>query len=274
MIRETAHKMKCKLISVCICLVTKVIIILAGLGISQAKQEGSGRCWHSGAETGVIKSLSSEFIIRLIDGRKLRLANIEFAETVDYKKLNKWLRGKAIQFFKSGRIRDRHNNYLVQAFILKNESNYWLQAHFISNGTALASAKPSQRACFKALLKLEREARRKASGFWKKGSEFKILNSLDLKALNQQIQASYQIIEGTVIDTGVFGRYIYLNFGKDWNLDFTVIIERRLLKKKHLNWPNLKSLNNKKIRVRGWIDHRRGPMIQVETPEMIEFVSR
>ena len=62
---------------------------------------------------------------------------------------------------------------------------------------------------------------------------------------------------------------IYLNFDKDWRKDFTVLIERKDGDAFKAAGIDPKALAGKKLRVRGWIEWRNGPMIHVTHVEQI-----
>jgi hypothetical protein len=88
------------------------------------------------------------------------------------------------------------------------------------------------------------------------------------------------------------GATIYVNFGRRWSEDFTVTV----LKRNESNFAaaglDLKSLEGKRIRVRGWIEERGGggntgvtgsatagatagvPWIEATRPEQIETADR
>ena len=68
------------------------------------------------------------------------------------------------------------------------------------------------------------------------------------------------------------GGTIYVNFGRRWTRDFTVIILRRLEKAFTAAGVEPKKLESRRIRVRGWIEQRGGPVITAETPEQIEVL--
>jgi hypothetical protein len=58
----------------------------------------------------------------------------------------------------------------------------------------------------------------------------------------------------------------YLNFGQDWHTDFTVEIERKDKAAFASAGIDLGALAAKRIRVRGWIEWRNGPMIRASHP--------
>src|SRR5665213_3260475 len=65
---------------------------------------------------------------------------------------------------------------------------------------------------------------------------------------------------------------LYVNFGRRWTRDFTVIILRRLGKAFTTAGVEPKKLEGRRIRVRGWIEQRGGPIITAEAPEQIEVL--
>jgi hypothetical protein len=54
---------------------------------------------------------------------------------------------------------------------------------------------------------------------------------------------------------------IYLNFAKDWRSDFTVGVERKDVSAFTAAGIDLKGFAGKRVRVRGWVEWRNGPMI-------------
>lgn len=68
------------------------------------------------------------------------------------------------------------------------------------------------------------------------------------------------------------GATIYVNFGRRWRRDFTVTILKRQQRAFAATGVELKQHEGRRIRVRGWIEQRCGPIIAAEAPEQIEFV--
>lgn len=84
--------------------------------------------------------------------------------------------------------------------------------------------------------------------------------------------SSYQLVEGVVAQVGESSGRIYLNFDKDWRRDFTVLIERKEAESFKAAGVDPKALAGKKLRVRGWIEWRNGPMIHATHVEQIELL--
>ena len=69
---------------------------------------------------------------------------------------------------------------------------------------------------------------------------------------------------------GKGGRRIYLNFGD--GSDFTISIDRKDVPAFAAAGIDLKQLAGKRVRVRGWIEWRNGPMIAATHPEQLELL--
>ena len=86
-------------------------------------------------------------------------------------------------------------------------------------------------------------------------------------------EGGFELIEGQVLQADRAGNQIYLNFGQDWKKDVTAVIDRdaeKLLVQGHVD-PL--ALSGTRVRIRGWIDNRDGPRIEISHPEQIEVLS-
>ncbi len=86
------------------------------------------------------------------------------------------------------------------------------------------------------------------------------------------MRGRFALVEGKVLSVRESGATIYVNFGRRWTRDFTVIILRRLGKAFTTAGVEPKKLEGRRIRVRGWIEQRGGPIITAEAPEQIEVL--
>lgn len=100
---------------------------------------------------------------------------------------------------------------------------------------------------------------------------YRIPDAADLKRLDR-LMHTYQLVEGTVTAVGEGQKWIYLNFADDWRSDFTISVERRNSSDFTDAGIDLKALAGKKLRVRGWLQWRNGPIIVTTHPEQIEFL--
>jgi DNA/RNA endonuclease YhcR with UshA esterase domain len=77
-------------------------------------------------------------------------------------------------------------------------------------------------------------------------------------------------VEGKVLS--VRGAIIYVNFGRRWTRDFTVIILKHQQRTFAAASFEPKQLEGRHVRVRGWIEQRGGPVVMAEAPEQIELI--
>jgi len=79
------------------------------------------------------------------------------------------------------------------------------------------------------------------------------------------------VVEGRVLSVRQAGGTTYLNFGRNWTQDFAVTISRRVAATLEAAGIGLKSLERRRIRVRGWVEARGGPRIEVLRAAQIEL---
>lgn len=230
-------------------------------------------CLHLPENSGVVKNITKQNSIMLHDGRELVLANVYVKRKESHLFIKEAILNKKVFFYSSGRLKDRYNRLIVQIFIIEAGKRTWLQETLIQKGYAVAMALPTNWLCTTELLIREKKFRerdeiRKTIEF-----SFPIIRVENTKMLNQKQQGSFQIVKGRVFSISRTTQNTYINFSKNWRKDFTAVISNHLLKRKKSRWPKLKLLKGKTIILRGWLDHYNGPLIRLETPEMIEIIN-
>jgi len=81
----------------------------------------------------------------------------------------------------------------------------------------------------------------------------------------------FALVEGKVLSVHASGGTIYLNFGRHWTSGFSVVILRRDEASFAAAGLAPRALAGRRLRVRGWIEQRRGPVIVADAPEQIEL---
>ena len=157
-----------------------------------------------------------------------------------------------------------------RSFVVTGESRLWLQEELVARGLARVYSLPDNRACTSELLAREEEARGKRLGLWA-SSAYRIEDAADAKRLGRLIH-SYQLIEGTVLNVGEGNARVYLNFAPDWRSDFTISIARKDAASFAAAGLDPQTLAGKRLRVRGWLAWRNGPMIEATHPDQIELL--
>lgn len=170
----------------------------------------------------------------------------------------------------AGETSDRYGRWLAHAFVETPGQAVWVEGELVSRGLARAYALPGSTACLAPLLALEREARSAGRGLWGSG-EFAVRNAASTSALLAR-RLSFEIVEGEVARVADVGGRLYMNFGSDWRRDFTATVPRRLIADAPEAAARIKALEGKRVRVRGWIERRNGPMIELSDLGEIEVV--
>ena len=204
--------------------------------------------------------------LMLDDSRELRLAGIEVADD-SRNALHALVGGRPLRLERLGPESDRYGRLV--AFAFAGEAQQSLQAAMLEQGQARVSARIGDKACADPLLTIERAARAVGRGLWA-DPNFAPLSAENLTRL-QAMRGEFALVEGKVLSVHESGATIYVNFGRHWTRDFTVTIFRRMARAFAAAGVEPKKLEGRRIRVRGWIEQRGGPIISAETPEQIEF---
>lgn len=149
----------------------------------------------------------------------------------------------------------------------EREPGIWLQGALLAQGMARVRSVADNRSRIPAMLAIEADARAGSRGIW--ADRLYRIRTPDEAGSDI---GSFQIVEGIILDRARVRERIYLNFGPDWRTDFTVSIDTRLLPMFAQNGLDPMDLKGRRIRVRGWIEARNGPLIDATHPEQIEVL--
>jgi hypothetical protein len=209
---------------------------------------------------------------RLDDGREIRLAGIEPAfpdrpATERGRPLAALLAGRHVRLHGDDDTPDRYGRQ--NAFAWRLPDTTLIQQELLAQGEALVSANVSDRACAAVLLAAEATARDAKRGIWADPTAIKNTESPGgiLTGIGR-----YTLVEGKVLSVRQAGATTYLNFGRNWTRDFAVTIPRRVLANLAAAGLVPKSLENRRIRVRGFVEVRTGPRIEVLQTGQIELI--
>jgi Staphylococcal nuclease homologue len=145
-----------------------------------------------------------------------------------------------------------------------------VQEALVSQGAARVSAQAGGLACAESLQKLESEARQARRGLWA-DPNFAPLQANPGPWMQTDL-GRFVLVEGKVLSVRQSGGTIYVNFGRRWTRDFSAIIPRRLQAAFRSAGRDPQSFANRRIRVRGWLERRTGPVIEVTAPEQVELL--
>ncbi|WP_244433605.1 thermonuclease family protein [Azospirillum sp. B506] len=160
---------------------------------------------------------------------------------------------------------DRHGRLLAH---LVREDGLWLQSALLVRGQARVHTRPDARAYAAELLAGEEAARTAGRGLWR-SRVYAVRDAADLDGLFHD-RDSFQLVEGVVLAVSKGGGESWLDFGTDWRSDVTVHIGRAAMREVTRAGIDPLSYEGRRVRVRGWITLRNGPMIEITHPEQIE----
>ena len=202
---------------------------------------------------------------RLDDGREVRLAGIE-AATDSSAALASLVMGRSVSLHGQTDAPDRYGRQPALVFL--DSSDRPVQGMLLEQGAALASGALADKACAEELTAAEALARQARRGVWAPhGTAIKNAESGDdiLARVGQ-----FTVVEGKVLSVRQAGAVTYINFGRRWTHDFAATISRRVMPLVEAAGISVKTLENRRIRVRGFVEARQGPRIEVLRAGQIE----
>jgi endonuclease YncB( thermonuclease family) len=231
-------------------------------------------------ETGRVAAVSDGDTLTLDNGLRVQLTGIiaprrGFGERKDEPKANearqtleKLTLGREARLGYGGEKRFRETTALAQLFVKTEGGRWiWVQDAMVREGMARARSWKDNYARHERLYASEAVARREKRGLWGERA-YAVRDAAKIKP----DEDGFHIVEGVVLSAGKLDTRTYLNFGEDYRTDFTVMV----VDKDYPNWKKsdvaLDTLAGKRVRVRGYVRNRGGPLIQVDHPQAIEIL--
>src|SRR5205085_6890436 len=122
--------------------------------------------------------------------------------------------------------------------------------------------------CAAELLAREQEARAAKLGLW--ADPYYVIVRAESGAELLAERGRFTVAEGKVLSVRESGGTIYMNFGRRWSDALTVTILKRHERIFAGAGVQPKALENRRLRVRGWVEERNGARIEAIHPEQIE----
>ncbi|HMF24266.1 MAG TPA: thermonuclease family protein [Pseudolabrys sp.] len=238
-------------------------IILAAPAPAVAAQES---CKLAAMGVGTVSGVRDGRTLQLRDGRELRLAAIEVGDE-GRAALQSLVDGHELRLERLGAERDRYGRLVALVYLDNNGPS--VQQSMLEQGHARVSARVGNKACADMLLNAERTARAAHRGLWA-DPNFAPLRSQDAGRI-AAARGQFALVEGKVLSVRENGATTYLNFGRRWTRDFTATIPKRVRREFSAAGIDPKQLEGHPVRVRGWIEERSGPVMEVVAPEQIEL---
>lgn len=253
------------------------LLMMPATGLAQSLPDGARLL----GETRVVSVVDGDTVdidppiegadqVRLVglQAPKLALGRVGFQEWALAPEAKAALEGlvqdRTVRLFAGGSERDRHGRALVHVV---TADGLWVQGRMLAQGWARVYSFADNRWAVADMLALERTARAANAGIWAH-ADYTVRAHHDLTGLD----GTFQLVEGRVRAAQTVKGRAYLNFGSNWQTDFTVSIEKRDRRRFEDAGLNPDDLAGTWVRVRGWIGQKGGPAIRLTHPEQIEIL--
>ncbi len=254
--------------------------------ISQPRPSIGEACRPQSAGNGKVGSIIDGRSFALEDGRPVRLPGIEVpllgrpderdlragAALAAREALGTILAGQEVELRQGTATVDRYGRMLADAYFQRNGAQQSAARAMVAAGMARVSADDASRACMTELLTEEGNARAAKLGLW--NEPYYAIHAAENLAELMAEQGRFTIVEGKVLSVRESGGTIFMNFGRRWSQALTVTILKR--NERHFLTAGIepKGLENRRLRIRGWVEDRNGPRIEATHPEQIEIAER
>ena len=253
----------------------------AGAGDGCVDPPASGGARKDVSSHGRVKAVDERLELTLEDGRRLKIVGLDpprptpddpYLDVKAAERLAAWLDGKDIAFRAFGAAADRWGRLAAEVFAPADAAMLPLARAVIEAGLARYEPSAAARPCRAFLLAAEAAARAAALGLWA-DPYYAIIAAGDHESFSEKAGTSV-IVEGRVADVeqGAFRTTLF--FGDRRGRDFSVTILQRNVKTFSATGVNVANFKGQTIRVRGLLDMRFGPQIEVSSPDEVEMMTQ
>lgn len=233
---------------------------------------------------GVVREVVDGDTVLLDNGLVVRLIGIQAPKlALGRDGFSDWPKGEAAKAALAGLVldrsvllryggeeTDRYGRVLAQLYVT-DAAPLWAQQEMLRAGMARVYSFADNRACLPELMAAETKARAGTLGIW--SDPYYRVRRADRPDELVALAGHYELVEGRVLKAEKTGGLTYLNFGRIWKDDLTVVIDAKALRLFAEARLDPLKLGGALVRVRGWVDDRDGPRIAVTHPEQIEILA-
>lgn len=249
--------------------IAAIAATLAVVVAAMSPSHASG-CATTDEDEGRVSAIIDARTFRLDDGREMRLAAIETVSKSSadgVSALAELIEGRQVILRGESDVPDRYGRQ--SAFVFSSGSAVSVQHDLLSRGAALLSGQDVDASCEAELRAAEAAARQAKTGTWAAPIVIKSADSPDdiLARIGR-----FTVVEGKVLAVRQAGGIVYVNFGRRWTRDFAATIPRRRMPSFEAAGITAKSLENRRVRVRGWVERHGGPQIELLGTGQLEVI--
>ncbi len=235
---------------------------------------------ESGTARSVVKVIDSETLL-LDDGKEVRLIGALGPRALDVgadpgtwppeenakAALAALVLNKSIVLAFGGDRTDRYDRWLAEVFVGDGEHQVWVQGHLLRSGNARSYAQSGNRACEAERLAHEKIARDAGLGLWREAA-YQVRKPWPAREL-QEYSGKFQIIEGRVARVVSGHSAAYISFSRESRWAFSATIRQTDRAVLGRLGGDAKKLPGMMVEIRGWIEQRPGPTIDISTAGQI-----
>jgi hypothetical protein len=193
--------------------------------------------------------------------------------------MGQWLVGQDVRFIQLEQKEDRWGRIVAFVYAFspqradpKDVARLAVGEALIDAGLARYEPGAAAHSCRNALLAAERGARALRLGLWA-DPYYAVIAAGDRESLAERAGSSV-IVEGRVTGTGGRRPRLTLYFGPRKGLDLSVTMLARNSKEFEAAYSSLTGLAGTAVRVRGLLDKRSGPQIEISDPDAVEAIGQ
>lgn len=164
---------------------------------------------------------------------------------------------------------DRYGRIVAFGF-RKDAPERSLQDALLAQGHARLAARIEEPACLAELRASERMARRGALGLWT-DPDYSV-QAADRPEDVLRRRGHFAVVAGKVVSVRESGGSIYVNFGRRWLEGFAAVVLKRNAAALRAADLDPQRFKGRRIEVRGFVEWRHGPRIEVTRPEQIAII--
>ena len=252
-----------------------ISLALALLAPTQAPLQAAAQtCPGQREAVGEAARVNERLEIELSDGRLLRQTGLApFPKTPE---------GRARHEAARQAIAARLRGATIEAPSPLPQEDRWgrISGHLLANGASLGAwlaaaglmraAPEAGDPCGRLILSAEAKARQAKLGLWA-DPYYSVLTADKVVALTAR-RGEFVLVEGRILRLGQTSARFYLDFGPARGVDLNVTISRQAAKSFAAAGMNIEALPGRRVRVRGVIENRQGPSIELISPFALEMM--
>ena len=241
----------------------RIFVLVGAAAVLALSGLGARGCGQVSGRT-ILAAVGERMELKFEDGRAARLAGLDVSATRASDALGRGWLGQPVEVAPLAPGPDRWGRWPVDVVNARGES---ASLELLDAGAARVRPEFETRGCEIERLDHESAARAAREGLWSEPGA--ILDAADLESLARN-DGRFVIIEGAVRRVGAGRSRVYLDFGRRGG--FTAVVARKWEPSFGRLGIQLGALAGRVVRVRGILDNRFGPRIEITDPLMIERV--